>query len=135
MLRGRWRQRSGHAFRLLKTPGVLLLTVPYSLEATTAERFPELHEFGIARVGDTTVLVNRSRSGELRVFENLVFHRELRRSGARDAGIFGERFAADARGGGIQRGADLQRGVRAVRDRAFGSVLVSDGGAEGRSLR
>jgi SAM-dependent methyltransferase len=64
----------GNACRLLKTPGVLLLTVPYSLEATTAERFPELHEFGIARVGDRMALVNRSRSGEMQVFENLVFH-------------------------------------------------------------
>jgi hypothetical protein len=64
----------GNAFGLLKTPGVLLLSVPYSLEATTAERFPELHEFGIARVGDRSVLVNRSRSGELQICENLVFH-------------------------------------------------------------
>jgi SAM-dependent methyltransferase len=63
-----------NAARLLKDSGVLLLTVPYSLEATTAERFPELHEWGIARVGERLALVNRKRSGEIEVFEDLVFH-------------------------------------------------------------
>jgi SAM-dependent methyltransferase len=63
-----------NAFRLLKPAGVLLLTVPYSLEATTAEHFPALHEFGIARVGGRMVLVNRTRAGETQVFDNLKFH-------------------------------------------------------------
>jgi hypothetical protein len=63
-----------NAFGLLKTAGVLLLTVPYSLEATTAEHFPELGEYGVARVGERLVLVNRTRSGETQVFDELVFH-------------------------------------------------------------
>ena len=62
------------AFRLLKATGVLLLTVPYSFETATAEHFPELHEFGLARVGDRMVLVNRTRDGRTQVFEDLVFH-------------------------------------------------------------
>jgi len=63
-----------NARRLLKDSGVLLLTVPYSLEATTAEHFPELHEYGVARVGERLVLVNRTRGGETQVFDDLVFH-------------------------------------------------------------
>ena len=62
------------AFRLLKANGFLLLTAPYSFEAATAEQFDGLHEFGLARVGERVVLVNRSREGRLQVFEDLVFH-------------------------------------------------------------
>ena len=63
-----------NAFRLLKPNGVFVFTVPYSIESSTVERFPDLHQFGIAQVGDRAVLVNRTGSGELQVFENLVFH-------------------------------------------------------------
>jgi SAM-dependent methyltransferase len=64
-----------NVLRLLKPHGVLVFTVPYSLELTTAEHFPDLHEFGVARLGDRAVLVNRTREGEMQVFQNLVFHR------------------------------------------------------------
>ena len=63
-----------NAFRLLKPSGVLVFTVPYSLEPSPAEHFPELHQFGLAQLGDTHVLVNRTREGEIQVFENIVFH-------------------------------------------------------------
>ena len=63
-----------NAAALLNQSGVLLLTVPYSLEATTAEHFPELHEYGVARVGERLVLVNRTASGEIQTFDDLVFH-------------------------------------------------------------
>lgn len=63
-----------NAFRLLREGGVLVFTVPYSLDAATAERFPGLHEFGLAQVGGRTVLVNRTREGEVQVFEDLAFH-------------------------------------------------------------
>ncbi|HYL34314.1 MAG TPA: methyltransferase domain-containing protein [Bryobacteraceae bacterium] len=63
-----------NAFRLLKPSGVLVFTVPYSLEPAPAEHFPELHEFGLAQLGDKTVLVNRTREGKVQVFENIVFH-------------------------------------------------------------
>ena len=63
-----------NAFRLLREGGVLVFTVPYSLDPATAERFPGLHEYGLARVGGSTVLVNRTREGELRVTDDLVFH-------------------------------------------------------------
>jgi SAM-dependent methyltransferase len=63
-----------NAHRLLKPSGVLIFTVPYSLEASMLEHYPEIHEFGFAQVGGATVLVNRTRTGELQVFEKPVFH-------------------------------------------------------------
>jgi SAM-dependent methyltransferase len=63
-----------NAYRLLKPTGVLVLTVPYSLESQTAEHFPSLHEYGLAQVGQRIVLVNRTRDGRLETFDNLVFH-------------------------------------------------------------
>jgi SAM-dependent methyltransferase len=62
------------AAQLLKPNGVLILTVPYSLEASMREHYPELHQFGFAALGDEQVLVNRSRAGEIRVFERPIFH-------------------------------------------------------------
>lgn len=63
-----------NAHRLLKPNGVLILTVPYSLEKTTSEHYPEIHDFGFAQLNGGTVLVNRTRSGELQVFDKPVFH-------------------------------------------------------------
>jgi len=63
-----------NVFRLLKPGGVFVFTVPYSLERSTAEHYPDLYRYGFAEVDSKTVLVNRTRSGELQVFENLVFH-------------------------------------------------------------
>jgi len=62
------------ACRLLNDHGVLLMTVPYQIDAPQNEHFPELHEFGLARIGDKTVLVNSTRDGRTEVFGSLVFH-------------------------------------------------------------
>jgi SAM-dependent methyltransferase len=62
------------AFQILKPNGVLVFTVPYEID-DSAEHFPDLYEYGLAEVGGSTVLVNRTRAGELHVSENLVFHR------------------------------------------------------------
>ena len=60
--------------RLLRPNGVFVFTVPYSLDQSTVEHFPQLHEYTIARLGDRHVLVNRTREGQIQVYENLVFH-------------------------------------------------------------
>jgi len=60
--------------RLLKPAGVLILTVPYSLESETIEHFPALHEAGLAEINGTPVLLNRSETGGYEVFDRLVFH-------------------------------------------------------------
>jgi len=64
----------GNLNRMLKPDGLLLLTVPYTIDGRTAEHFPELHEYALAAPGGRTVLVNRRRDGSLEVFENLSFH-------------------------------------------------------------
>jgi SAM-dependent methyltransferase len=62
-----------NAWQLLKPSGVLVFTVPYDLEQSV-EHFPDLHEFGLAEVGERTVLVNRTKSGEIQIAEDLIFH-------------------------------------------------------------
>jgi hypothetical protein len=59
---------------MLKPNGVLFLTVPYSLEATTTEHFPELHDFSVTALRDHWILLNRTQDGRLQTFDNLVFH-------------------------------------------------------------
>jgi SAM-dependent methyltransferase len=59
---------------LLKPGGFLLITVPYSTEATTLEHFPDLKDHKVISVGDHLALVNRTLTGEWQVFDNLVFH-------------------------------------------------------------
>lgn len=60
--------------RMLKPDGLLLLTVPYTIDGRTVEHFPQLHRYALAAPGGQTVLVNRRADGALEVFENLVFH-------------------------------------------------------------
>jgi SAM-dependent methyltransferase len=63
-----------NVLRLLKPNGVLVFTVPYSIEDQTLEHYPDLHEYTVARLGESSVLLNRTPDGHLQVFENLVFH-------------------------------------------------------------
>jgi len=59
---------------LLKPTGILILTVPYSLEPETIEHYPDLAESGFAEIDGQTVLVGRLRNGEYRVLDQLQFH-------------------------------------------------------------
>jgi len=97
------------ARRLLRPDGVLILTVPFSLDPDTVEHFPDLHEFDIVEIDGTRRLHNQTRDGRLQTFDRLVFHggdgatlemrlfsraaieRELR-----DAGFTRVRFADEA---------------------------------------
>ena len=63
-----------NACRALKPNGVLFLTVPYTLGDRTKEHFPDLHDYGLAQLRNGTVLVNRTRTGEVQVFDDLCFH-------------------------------------------------------------
>jgi SAM-dependent methyltransferase len=62
-----------NAYQMLKPNGVLVFTVPYEI-GEGAEHFPDLHEYGLAEVGGQSVLVNRTKSGEIQMVENLSFH-------------------------------------------------------------
>lgn len=61
-------------YGMLKPDGILFLTVPYSLEATTVEHFPELHDFAVTALREQWVLVNKTREGRVQTYGNLVFH-------------------------------------------------------------
>ena len=64
-----------NAYKLVKSGGVIIMSVPYSVEDTsTSEHFPELNSFSITTAGGRPVLVNRTAEGQVQTFENLVFH-------------------------------------------------------------
>jgi SAM-dependent methyltransferase len=64
-----------HLFRLLKPGGVLVFSVPYSLEETTVEHFPDLHDFHLRQDEQGGfVLCNTTREGLQQEFRDLVFH-------------------------------------------------------------
>ena len=60
--------------RLLKPGGVLVLSVPYSLDEGTVEHFPELHEYRIVKTGPNVILENATRDGRRQVFRDVVLH-------------------------------------------------------------
>src|SRR5438067_2274434 len=62
------------AYKLLKPHGVLCLSVPFSLEESTSERFPELHQFAVVPLSGSPVLINRRSDGTLEIQDELVFH-------------------------------------------------------------
>lgn len=100
-----------NAFRLLKPNGLFFFTVPYTIDERPLEHFPELYEYAITSLGNGHVLVNRTREGQVQVYEDLLFHggpgetlemrrlneRELlaqfERAGFRAVEIYGRNFA------------------------------------------
>jgi SAM-dependent methyltransferase len=61
-------------FTLLKPGGLIIVTVPLRPDGHTVEHFPDLFEYQIVSLGGVPVLVNRTASGQLQVFDGLVFH-------------------------------------------------------------
>ncbi len=59
---------------LLKPGGVLIFTVPYTLDMECVEHFPDLHDFRLARRRGVWRLHNRTADGRSQSFDNLVFH-------------------------------------------------------------
>jgi len=62
------------AYKLLKPHGVLCLSVPFSLDEETVERFPDMHEYAVVDLAGSPVLINRSKDGTLEITEDLIFH-------------------------------------------------------------
>jgi SAM-dependent methyltransferase len=58
---------------LLKPGGLFVFSAPYGLDVTT-EHYPDLHEFSIQRRRGSYRLLNRTNSGRVEAFDNLVFH-------------------------------------------------------------
>jgi hypothetical protein len=59
---------------LLKPNGFLGVTVYCHPSDRLREHFPDLHEFRLVPLGDSTVLVNRRADGTLEVRDDLIFH-------------------------------------------------------------
>jgi SAM-dependent methyltransferase len=59
---------------MLKTSGILILSVPYVEGYETIEHFPHLNKYKICNVGDKYVLINQRLDGDIEEFRNLVFH-------------------------------------------------------------
>jgi len=62
------------SYKLLKPNGFLCITVPSTLDAKTAEHYPDLHDYAIVNLRDQPVLINRKRDGTLEIHDKLRFH-------------------------------------------------------------
>ncbi len=59
---------------LLKPTGVLILTVPYSLDPATAEHYPDIASHAVVELEGHATVVARMKDGATRIFDNPVFH-------------------------------------------------------------
>jgi len=63
-----------NTFKLLKPGGVFILTVPFTLEGSTVEHFPNLHDCHVEDKNGSRILINTTETGEKEIFEDLRFH-------------------------------------------------------------
>lgn len=63
-----------NAWTILKPGGVLVLTVPYGLQAETIEHFADLNDYSVVNQEGSYVLRNITATGEIQEFRQLVFH-------------------------------------------------------------
>jgi hypothetical protein len=63
-----------NVLRLLKPGGLFVLTVPWTIDGGTIEHFPALAGYRIEHREQGLVLVGRCLDGQIREYENLVFH-------------------------------------------------------------
>lgn len=62
------------AAALLKSGGLLVLTVPYTLHDRTVEHFPNLFNWRLEKQDNQWLLINYTPDGREETFRNLVFH-------------------------------------------------------------
>lgn len=63
-----------NARRLLRPGGVVIFTVPFTLEAATIEHFPDLHDYRLLETPQGWRLENRTVDGRRQVYDDLIFH-------------------------------------------------------------
>jgi SAM-dependent methyltransferase len=64
-----------HLYAVLKPGGVVIFSVPFSLEPDTREHFPDLHDWHIeSRTDGNYLLHNTTRDGRTQTFDDLIFH-------------------------------------------------------------
>jgi SAM-dependent methyltransferase len=59
---------------ILKPTGFVVFSVPWAPEGQTIEHFPALYDWQLTTGESGPVLVNRTQSGVVEAFDNLVFH-------------------------------------------------------------
>ena len=64
----------GELCLLLKPNGFLGITICCHPSDRMREHFPDLHEYRVVSLGNSTVLVNRRSDGTLEVLDDLIFH-------------------------------------------------------------
>ena len=97
-----------NARRLLKSHGVLIVSVPYTLDPDNKEYYPELHDYRVVQSDGRWRLENRTADGRLQIYTDPAFHggpgstlemRRFSRSGLirefTDAGFAGVRIAEE----------------------------------------
>jgi SAM-dependent methyltransferase len=68
-------ERAMHeVWQMLKPTGFLVATVPCTPDDQMREHFPELFEYRVVPLGESSVLINRRRDGTLETLENIVLH-------------------------------------------------------------
>ena len=61
-------------FKVLKTGGCCILSVPYKLSGETDEHFPDLYDYRLVQRSASWVLINTTREGMSQEFTDLQFH-------------------------------------------------------------
>jgi SAM-dependent methyltransferase len=62
------------AYRVLKSGGILVFTVPYHAAGRTNEHFPDLYDWRIIEHHGKRFLYNKTEAGEEQIWDSLVFH-------------------------------------------------------------
>jgi hypothetical protein len=63
-----------NSYKLLRTSGFMILTVPFALEGETKEWFPRLHQYEITDFLGEKILINKTVDDVIEVHRNLCFH-------------------------------------------------------------
>lgn len=63
-----------NSYHLLKSGGMLMLTVPFTLFEDSIEHFPDLYDYKITKIDNEYILENKTRNGETQTFKDLIFH-------------------------------------------------------------
>jgi SAM-dependent methyltransferase len=62
-----------NTYKMLKPGGSFIFSVPYSLEDSTLEHFPELHDWKLEK-REVWTLINQTKEGKTQEYSDLVFH-------------------------------------------------------------
>ena len=115
-----------NARRLLKPGGVLIFSVPFSLDADTVEHFPALHDYRLIDARGSWRLENRTSDGRERSLHRSGLSRRPRHDPG-DAAFLARRAGAGIHRRRVRTHAHRRRGLSRARHRLAGAVVGADG--------